>query len=81
MMIDRYSARLAALAMSGGLLVLSLDAQQTLSQEELVSRREAKLAEAFIKNADWVTDYDQALGMAKQSGKPIFAYFSRSFAP
>ena len=80
-MHDLYPARLAALALSGGLLALSLDAQQALSQDELISRREAKLAEPFIKNADWVTDYDQALGKAKQTGKPIFAYFSRSFAP
>ena len=86
-MVDTNTARLAALALSGGLLTLSLDAQQApgapqgLSQEQLIARREAKLAEPFIENADWVTDYDQALAMAKKSGKPIFAYFSRSFAP
>lgn len=80
-MVNPLTTRLVALALSGGLLALSLDAQQTLGQDELISRREAKLAEPFIKNADWITDYDQALAKAKQSGKPIFAYFSRSFAP
>jgi len=80
-MADPRLARRAALLLSGGLLCLPLDAQQQRTQAELIARREAKLAEPFIQNADWVTDYDRALALAKQSGKPIFAYFSRSFEP
>ena len=49
-------------------------------QAELIKKRDAKLAEPFLKNAEWVTDYDQALKTAAESKKLIFAYFTRSYA-
>lgn len=51
------------------------------SQEQYVARKEAKLAEPWLQNADWILDYDEAKAAAAKSGKPIFAYFTRSFAP
>lgn len=53
----------------------------TQSQAELSQRLEAKLAKAWVKNAAWVTDFDAAKQQAKESGKQIFAYFTRSYAP
>ena len=50
-------------------------------QEDLIAKRDKKLASEWLKNADWTTDYDQARKVAKESGKPIFAYFTRSYAP
>ncbi len=50
------------------------------SQEDLVAKREAKLAADWIKLADWVLDYDEARAKAKETGKPIFAYFTRSYS-
>ncbi len=50
---------------------------QTAALEE---KRDAKLAEAWLKKAPWILDYDKALAEAKKSGKPIFAYFTRSYA-
>jgi hypothetical protein len=44
-------------------------------------KRAAKLAEPWVKNADWITDYDKARQLSDESGKPIFAYFTRSYAP
>ena len=49
--------------------------------EELGKRYAAKLEGAWIKNANWITDYDQAKATASESGKPIVAYFTRSYAP
>jgi hypothetical protein len=58
-------------------LVLCLQAQE----ETLEAKRDKKLAEAWLKKADWITDYEKALKASAESGKPVFAYFSRSYAP
>lgn len=42
---------------------------------------EAKLKKPFASNAAWVLDFDDAKKRAKEHGKVIFAYFSRSYAP
>ncbi len=80
-MINSRSNQLVAMILGGGILALPLSAQSRLSQEELIERRDAKMAEEFIQNANWILDYDAARAQAKNSGKPIFAYFTRSFAP
>ena len=51
------------------------------AQTDLELRRDAKLAEEWVGQAPWVTDYDEALAQAQQSGKPVFAYFTRSYSP
>lgn len=51
------------------------------SQTQLEGRKKKKLAEPFLKNARWITDYDAAKQEARRSGKLIFAYFTRSYAP
>lgn len=55
-------------------------AQQPSSEEELIKKREAKLQEDWIKANPWTTDYDEARAQAKETGKMIFAYFTRSYA-
>ena len=52
-----------------------------LSQESLIAKKEQKLAEAWIKNANWILDYDKAREIAKKEQKLIFTYFTRSYAP
>jgi hypothetical protein len=54
--------------------------RQAPSQEELKAQLEKKLSGDWLKNADWHTDLDAAKAAAKESGKLIFAYFSRSYA-
>ncbi len=51
------------------------------TQEDLSAKRDAKLAEAWIEQNGWITDYDEARAKAETNGKPIFAYFSRSYSP
>ena len=53
-----------------------------LAEEDatLVQKRDEKLQAEWLKKAAWITDYDKALAEAKASGKPIFAYFTRSYA-
>ena len=51
------------------------------SQEELKAKFEAKLGEAWLKNAAWTLDFDLARQEAQDKKKLIFAYFTRSYAP
>lgn len=50
------------------------------SRDDLKKRKEKVLQEPFLKKAPWITDYDKALAAAKKSGKPVFVYFTRSYA-
>jgi hypothetical protein len=50
------------------------------AQEQLKDNLKKKLGEAWVTKAAWVTDYDRAKAESKKSGKPIFAYFTRSYA-
>ena len=49
-------------------------------QAQLKKQRDDKLAKEFLKLADWHTDFAKARARAKQDGKLIFTYFSRSYA-
>ena len=48
---------------------------------DLQASLDQKLAKPFFKNAAWITDFDEAKRKARELGKPIFAYFTRSYAP
>ena len=69
--------RFVLIAAAALLTGLAVPAQRNA---EMVARRDAKLAEAWVDQAPWVTDYDKARSLSKQTGKPIFAYFTRSYA-
>ncbi|HXX94841.1 MAG TPA: hypothetical protein VEN81_14535 [Planctomycetota bacterium] len=49
--------------------------------QSLEEKLDKKLASDFLKKAAWITDYDKAREESKKSGKAIFGYFSRSYAP
>ena len=51
------------------------------SEKELRECRDALMAKAWVKASPWMTDYEKALAAAKKTGKPIFAYLTRSYAP
>src|SRR5688572_4935502 len=72
--------RSAAVALS--LLAWAGDAvaQQAPDQDLMKKNLEKKLEQPFLKNATWFIDYDEAKEAAKKSGKPIFAYFTRSYS-
>jgi hypothetical protein len=58
-------------------LAASLPAQ---GQEQFKQQRTEKMAKEVFTKAAWTFDYDKARAEAKKSGKPIFAYFTRSYA-
>jgi hypothetical protein len=51
------------------------------SQEELIQRRAEKLAKPVFQKAPWMFDYDAARAKAKEEGKLLFTYFTRSYSP
>ena len=53
---------------------------QAANQDQMKKNLEKKLEAEFLKKATWILDYDQAKAESKKSGKPIFAYFTRSYA-
>ena len=60
------------------LLGVTTSAAQDEHLQELLDK---KLASAFLKKAAWELGYEAALKKSKESGKPVFAYFTRSYAP
>ena len=46
-----------------------------------VTKYKKKLTAPFLKKVPWVLDYAAAKKQAKESGKVLFAYFTRSFLP
>jgi len=61
-------------------LLVALAASAAMAQS-LEEKKAEKLKAEFFKKADWNLDYDKARELSKTSGKPIFALFSRSYAP
>ena len=64
----------AACALAGTAAPLRAD-------EALDAKLAKKLQEPFLTKAAWLTDYEAAKAEAAKSGKMIFAYFTRSYAP
>lgn len=78
--------RLSSILLAGVLCTTAVSTAQSRydrfgTQEELAAKRDDKLAAAFLKKHDWVTDYSRAREKARAEGKWIFAYFTRSYAP
>jgi hypothetical protein len=70
----------AARKLAGALVLATVLSSVALAQG-LEEKRAAKLAEAWVKEGGWISDYDKARKLSEESGKPIFAYFTRSYSP
>lgn len=62
-----------------GLSILLLSA--VAAAGEMEDKLDEKLKKEFVANAAWTTDFDAAKAKAKEEGKVIFAYFTRSYQP
>ena len=70
---------------AGAALAQEDDAAQKAEQEakqkaELQAKYEAKVSESWFKDGGFTDDYETALARSKETGKPIFTYFTRSYA-
>lgn len=66
--------------MTACILALLLPAS-ALQEDSLEAKRDEKLKKPFLTKSAWITDYEQALAESKKQKKPIFAFFTRSYAP
>ncbi len=74
--------KLSQMIFAPALLGLALAAPAAAQdQEALKAKYQDKLAKEFISHGGWITDYDEARKTAKEQGKLIFVYFSRSYSP
>lgn len=69
-----------AASLLGALLLVGGLATPAAAQDDLQGKLDKKLAEAWIKDPAWITDYDEAKKKSAETGKVIFAYFTRSYA-
>ena len=72
--------RLLKTGATGLVFAATLLAATAASAQTLEEKFEAKLAEEWVAKSGWITDYDEAQKQAADSGKLIFAYFTRSYA-
>ena len=68
-------------SLAAGLLLTPAASSRGAGQRDLQDRYEKKLAKEFIEYGGWITDYDAARTKAKEEGKVLFVYFSRSYSP
>jgi len=62
------------------LLTPELAAQGKLDQEKMAANYAEMQSHSWFKDGGWVTDFDAAKAEAAKTGKPIFAYFTRTYA-
>lgn len=77
----RTLTRTTLKVLAAGLLLAPALAAAPGDSDELREKFEKKLALEFVEHGGWITDYDKALEKAKEEGKVLFVYFSRSYAP
>jgi hypothetical protein len=66
------------------ILMLSLTylgSTSTLRAGAMEDKFKKKQAAPFVKNGGWILDFTEARKKAIKENKPIFAYFTRSYAP
>lgn len=65
-----------------GLLLLVIGmAAPASADDDLAAKRDAKLAQPWVKAGGWITDFQCALAESKKSDRLVLAYFTRSYAP
>lgn len=74
---------LSRITLAASALALALAAAPAAQdpQDALREKFTKKLESEFLAKADWVTDYDVARAKAKEQGKLILGYFTRSYSP
>ena len=50
-------------------------------QDQMAARFAEFQTHDWFTGAEWILDLDEAKAEAKRTGKPIFAYFTQSYAP
>lgn len=67
--------------LAAGLLFAPGAGATLATDDSYQAKYEEKLSKEFVEYGGWMTDYDAARAAAKEQGKVLFVYFSRSYAP
>ena len=73
----------SALALAPVLALLTPDAaaQRKFDQEKMKANYAEMQTHEWFTGGAWITDFAAAKAKAKETGKPIFAYFTRTYSP
>ena len=77
-MIRSMGIALAGLIVAG---TAAVGFAQDSAKSEWQAKYEKKVAESWFTENGFTDDYDVARERAKEQGRPIFAYFTRSYSP
>ncbi len=58
-----------------------VDAQRRFDQDKMKANYAAMQEHGWYTGGGWITDLAAAKAKAKETGKPIFAYFTRTYSP
>lgn len=72
-----YSAAMLA----AGLLPASLSAQRTYDQDKMTANFAEMQTHGWYTGGAWTTDFADAKARSEDTGRPILAYFTRTYAP
>jgi hypothetical protein len=79
--VNTFSKRVLPLsALALAVLAQGIDAQRRYPQEKMQANYAAMLKHDWYTGGGWTTDFAAAKAEAKKTGKPIFAYFTRTYA-
>ncbi len=74
--------RMMTAALAGLLMTATASVAVAMDEtEELTKKYDAKVSEAWFTEGGWTDDYEAAKKQSQETGKPIIAYFTRSYSP
>ncbi len=79
--MKRMLVSIAFGALGFSLTAPALAQRQAPDIAELQKLYQKKVSEAWLKNAGWSLSWEDTLKRAGKEGKPVFAYFTRSYSP
>jgi len=59
----------------------AVHAQRTYDQDKMAANFAEMKTQPWYTGGGWTTDFDAAKAKAKETGRPILAYFTRTYTP
>ena len=73
--------RLSSLAAILVALAPAVEAQRSYPQEKMKANFADMQTHSWFTGGGWLLDFEAAKAKSKATGKPIFAYFTRTYSP